>query len=248
ELATCDDLAAADAQSDRQALAECAVFPDPIPELECCSHCPRGIVTMRHGQSEDGHDRVADELLERPAVGLDDLRCDREITGHECADVFGVEAFPEAGRADSVSEEDRDQPAFFGHRPRSPSATALITPAWYARQGGRPRVPYRWTTTTSNVVAVGGNPVSNLAFTTARRFPSRATVVGISNSGLVMTRFTVADERSGLNCSSVTWLLKFCTAHSRPASRRIPSTLGRATLAAPPPAIAALIPVRGSTV
>ena len=81
-LAACDDLAAADAQSDRQALAECAVFPDPIPELECCSHGPRGIVTMRHGQPEDGHDRVADELLERSSVGLDDLRGDGEIAGH----------------------------------------------------------------------------------------------------------------------------------------------------------------------
>jgi len=60
------------------------------------------------------------------------------------------------------------------------------------------------TVTTSQLVAVGGNPVSNLALTSASLLPWRATVVGTWNRGLVMTPSTVARDRSELNFSSVT--------------------------------------------
>jgi hypothetical protein len=86
-------------------------------------------------------------------------------------------------------------------------------------------------------------PVSNLAFTTARRRPNRAAVVGIWNSGLMITSSTAPDVRSGRSRILLTWLLKFCTAHSRPASSTMPSTLGTLT-----PAMAALAPLAGSTV
>src|SRR5947207_9827870 len=107
---------------------------------------------------------------------------------------------------------------------------------------GPPNVQRR-RTTTSKLVAVGGRPVSNFALTTAKRSPSRATVVGTSKSGLVKTCSTIAEVRSGVSLSSVTWFMKFWTAHRRSASSRIPSTVGRST-----PAIVALAPVRGLTV
>ena len=60
------------------------------------------------------------------------------------------------------------------------------------------------TITASQLVAVGGNPVSNLALTSASLLPWGATVVGTWNRGLVMTPSTVARDRSELNFSSVT--------------------------------------------
>src|SRR4029453_15248035 len=113
----------------------------------------------------------------------------------------------------------------------------LANPRWLAGH------THRSTRTTSNCLAVGGMPVSNLAFTTASLLPKRAAVVGIWNSGLVMTASTPPALRSGRSRIRLTWLLKFCTAHSRPASSTIPSTLGTLT-----PAMVALAPVVGSTV
>src|SRR5262245_2830202 len=92
-----------------------------------------------------------------------------------------------------------------------------------------PYLAQRSTRTTSYRSAVGGMPVSNLAFTTARRLPKRAAAVGIWNSGLVMTSSTTPALRSAASRIRLTWLLKFCTAHSRPASSTIPSTLGTLT-------------------
>ena len=81
------------------------------------------------------------------------------------------------------------------------------------------------------------------SFTVASRWPNRATVVGISNAGSVITFRTVALVRSCESRSSVIWLLKFWTAQRRPCSNRMPSTFG--TFA---PAIGALAPVFGLTV
>ena len=73
----------------------------------------------------------------------------------------------------------------------------------WRRQQAEP--PHRLSTiTASQLVAVGGNPVSNLALTSASLLPWRATVVGTWNRGLVMTPSTVALDRSELSFSSVT--------------------------------------------
>ena len=67
----------------------------------------------------------------------------------------------------------------------------------------------RRTTLTSNRVAVGGKPVSNFAFATARRLPNRAIVVGNSNSGLVMVCCIVPDRKSLLSFQTLTRLSAF---------------------------------------
>ena len=47
---------------------------DRVDELEAGAHRPLGVVLVRHRRAPHRHDRVADELLDRPAVALDDLR------------------------------------------------------------------------------------------------------------------------------------------------------------------------------
>jgi hypothetical protein len=57
----------------------------------------------------------------------------------------------------------------------------------------------RLTITTSYSSAVGGNPVSNFAFTAARLLPCSAAVVGIWNALLVITFSSLPERRSLLS-------------------------------------------------
>ena len=100
---------------------------------------------------------------------------------------------------------------------------------------------YPLTTTTSYCLAVGGKPVSNLAFTTANRRPKRAAVVGTWNRSLVMTFSTTPEVRLGRSRILVTWVVLHRP--QPPALSTMPSTWGRLI-----PAMAALAPLVGSTV
>ena len=62
--------AGARARAGRRLLAERG---DRGDEVERGAHRPLGIVLLRDRRPPDGHDRVADELLDRAAVALDDL-------------------------------------------------------------------------------------------------------------------------------------------------------------------------------
>ena len=68
-----------------------------------------GIVLVRHRRPEDRHDGVADVLVDRPAVALDLARQRAKERGQDSTQVFGVEPFPERGRARQVGEQDGDQ-------------------------------------------------------------------------------------------------------------------------------------------
>jgi hypothetical protein len=60
-----------------------------------------------HGRhAEDGHDRVADELLHRAAVALDDRLRRLEVARHHVAQALRVDALAERRRAGDVAEED----------------------------------------------------------------------------------------------------------------------------------------------
>ena len=74
-----------------------------------------GVVAVGHGQAEDGHHGVADELLERAAVGCDDFAGDRVEPGQQRAQVLGVERLAHRRRAGDVREQNCDEPAFLGH-------------------------------------------------------------------------------------------------------------------------------------
>ena len=72
------------------------------------------IVAVRARRAEDRHDRVADVLLDRPAVALD-LGGDRlEVRALDLSDILGVARLGPAREADHVDEEDGDEAAFLG--------------------------------------------------------------------------------------------------------------------------------------
>ena len=62
------------------------VFGDPKRR----SHRAFGIVLMGERNPEDPDDRIPDELLDHPAVGLDPLPADRLVGAEQTGDVFGV--------------------------------------------------------------------------------------------------------------------------------------------------------------
>ena len=97
-----------------------------------------GVVLVGGGRSPHRHHRVADELLDRAAVPLDDPPRQLEVAGQQLARLLGVALLGEGREADQVGEQDRHQPAL-GHRlrrglgarvPGSAAAAALPLPGW----------------------------------------------------------------------------------------------------------------------
>ena len=64
------------------------------------------VVLMDSRDAEDGHDGVADELLDRPTVALERARGGLEVAGHDAADRLGVELGAEFGRLRDIREDD----------------------------------------------------------------------------------------------------------------------------------------------
>jgi len=67
-----------------------------------------GIVLVSHRRAEHGHDRVADEFLDRALVALDLAFEPRVVGAEQCAHVLGVGSVEAAGESDEIDEEDRD--------------------------------------------------------------------------------------------------------------------------------------------
>ena len=84
--------------------------PDRVDELEPGPHRPLGVVLVGDRRAPDGHDGVADELLDRPAVAGDHLAGDLEVAGQGVADLLGVALLGERREPDEVGEEHRDVP------------------------------------------------------------------------------------------------------------------------------------------
>ena len=82
---------------------------DRVDQLERGADGPLGVVLVGGRGAPDGHDRVADELLHRPAVQLDDLGGGLEVVAQQLADGLGIAVLGEAREADEVGEEDGDQ-------------------------------------------------------------------------------------------------------------------------------------------
>jgi hypothetical protein len=66
--------------------------------------------------AEDGHHRVADELLHDALVAFDDGLHLVEVAPHHAAERFGVEPLPERGGAGHVGKDDRDGLSGFARR------------------------------------------------------------------------------------------------------------------------------------
>ena len=111
-----DDLAGVDPDSRLQA--------EPghgLDELRRSPHGPDGVVLVGLGDAEDGHDRVPDELLDRPAVPLEDPPRLLVVAPHRRPERLGIEPLAERGRPGEVAEQHGDGlpdlPAPFEGRP-----------------------------------------------------------------------------------------------------------------------------------
>jgi hypothetical protein len=82
--------------------------------LGCGANGPKGIVLVRLGDPEYGHDGVADELLNRRSVRLEHRLHSLEVTRHHVSQGFGIESFAKGRRAGHVAEHDRDRLANLG--------------------------------------------------------------------------------------------------------------------------------------
>ena len=82
-----------------------------ISHLGSRANGPKGVVLVENRDPERGHDRVAHELLERPAVSLDHLRGLAEVARHHLSHRLRIEPLAERGRARDVAEEHRHRPS-----------------------------------------------------------------------------------------------------------------------------------------
>ena len=107
---------------------------DAVDQVERGADGALGVVLVRDRRAPDGHDRVADELLDRAAVAVDDLLAVLEVARQELAHVLGVAALGERREADEVGEQDGDQ-ATLRHGSRG-ACDALSLPVVPAPEAG----------------------------------------------------------------------------------------------------------------
>ncbi len=108
---------------------------DAAHDLQGGAHRPLGVVLVARRRAPDGHDRVADELLDRAAVALDDAPGQVEVAREQVADLLRVALLGERGEADHVGEEDGDEAALGDDRDRG------LGPRRGRPDPGRPRRP-----------------------------------------------------------------------------------------------------------
>jgi hypothetical protein len=81
---------------------------DRVARSERRAHRPLGVVLVRNRRAVHGHDGVADELLDGPAVPLELLPQRLVVPAEKRPDVLRVEPLCTGGRADEVDEDGRD--------------------------------------------------------------------------------------------------------------------------------------------
>ena len=97
------------ARVDRDPDLERGLLDGPVADRERCAYGALRVVLVRGRRAEDGHDRVADELLHGAAVPLELGSQARLIRREHAADVLGVEPFRLGGEPDEIHEDDRDR-------------------------------------------------------------------------------------------------------------------------------------------
>ena len=96
-----DDLAGVHADADLEAEPG-----DGVAHLDRRPNGSQRVVLVDLGQPEDRHRRVADELLDRAAVALEDRAELGVVAAHELAQDLGIGPLAERRRADEVAEHD----------------------------------------------------------------------------------------------------------------------------------------------
>ena len=89
---------------------------DRVDDPERCLHGALRVVLVRLRDAERSHDRIARELLDLPAVGLDAAGDLVEVPRHAAAHDFGVGRRDERRRIDEVDEQDRCEFALHGSK------------------------------------------------------------------------------------------------------------------------------------
>ena len=107
------DLAGVDAdpelEADTEVVLELAVqLGHRVAHLDGRAHRAERVVLVQHRDPEDGHDRVADVLLDGAAVALERPAHGGEVAGLEIAERLWVEPLAHGGGAGEVGEDDRD--------------------------------------------------------------------------------------------------------------------------------------------
>ena len=119
-------------------------------DREACSDRTLRVVLVRLRGPEQGQDRIAAELLERPAVALELGPHPRVIGSDQGFDIFRVELLGARGRADQVDEDRSDHLALLARRQRrrrgvdkrgaaleaEPSFLGILRPACRTRAHG----------------------------------------------------------------------------------------------------------------
>jgi hypothetical protein len=115
---------------------------DRLGQRQRSPHGPLGVVLARDGGPPHRHHRVADELLDRPAIPLDQRPAVVEIAAQQVSHLFGVAVLAEGREPDQVSEQNRHQPPLGGRRlsglerSRSALRSAQRAPAFPAKPVG----------------------------------------------------------------------------------------------------------------
>ncbi len=92
--------------------------PKRLPHLAGGADGPQRVVLVDDRDAERGHDRVADELLDRAAVVLEDAADLDEVARDDSPVGLRVEALAEWRRVDDVGENDRDRLPHLARRGR----------------------------------------------------------------------------------------------------------------------------------
>ena len=108
-----DDLARVDPHSRPEPHApaglELAVqAPERVAHLAGRPDCAQGVVLVQHRHAEHAQHRVADELLDRPAVPLQDRAHLVEVAQHHVPHRLRIDALAQVRRARDIAEEDGD--------------------------------------------------------------------------------------------------------------------------------------------
>ena len=79
---------------------------DRVHELQRRTDATLGVVLVGDRRAPHRHHRVADELLDGPAVSVDHVAGQLEVAGQQLADRLGVAALRERGEPDQIGEQD----------------------------------------------------------------------------------------------------------------------------------------------
>ena len=89
---------------------------DRVEDRQRGADGPLGIVAVSDRGAENGHDGIADVLLDRAAEGFDCSADPGEVGRLDRADVLGIEPLGSGGEPDQVDEEDRHDLSLLGQR------------------------------------------------------------------------------------------------------------------------------------